>query len=186
MSDKQSSVPKALVIEDNGDLAETYSIWLEQKCDVHTATRGTAGLSWFDPSIDVVLLDRRLPDIAGDRVCREIRSRDDDVQIALITAIEPGEDLVDIPCDDYLVKPVTKDDVLDTVRELLLRSQLDEELQRHFAIASKMAALENSSSNDADAAITDLRRQAERTRARIDERLSELDDFEAAFQTIDG
>jgi DNA-binding response OmpR family regulator len=97
-----------------------------------------------------------------------------DDQKALLTSVEPGNELADLPCDDYLTKPVTQSRLRDTVRELHIRSELDDELQRHFTLTSKIAVLENSDANT-ERALSDLKRKAERSRARIEERISELD-----------
>lgn len=177
--------PTVLVVEDDRDLADTYSLWLDAAYDVRTAYSGRDGLVWYDEGVDVVLLDRRMPDLRGTRVLQTMNERELTAQKALLTSVDPGDDLVDLPCDDYLTKPVTKAQLRDTVRELHMRSKLDEELQRHFTLTSKIAALQNSAASESDEALEDLRHEAERVRARVEERLAELDEFEQAFRTLE-
>jgi DNA-binding response OmpR family regulator len=180
-----SEPPTVLVVEDDRDLADTYTVWLESEYDVRTAYSGTMGLTWYDDEVDVVLLDRRMPELSGMAVLQKMERRDGDAQKAILTSAEPGGELADIPCDDYLTKPVTKSGLRDAVRELQMRSRLDDDLQRHFALTSKIAVLEHSDAEGVEAALDDLRREADRTRARVEDRISDLDGFEPAFETID-
>jgi len=173
-----------LIVEDNQSLADTYELWLEPEYDVRLAHDGVDGLACYDSGVDIVLLDRKLPDRSGQRVIQRMDQCDIDDQKAMLTSTEPGAELTDIPCDEYLTKPVSKTELLDTVLELRLRLQLDDALKRHFALTSKLAALENSDTDVADGAIDRLRREVERSRARVERRLDAFDDFESAYQTL--
>lgn len=177
--------PTVLVVEDDRDLADTYSAWLEPEYEVRTAYSGSDGLTWYDTKIDIVLLDRRLPDFSGVNVIQNMAQRNVDDQKAMLTSIEPGRELVDLPCDEYLTKPVTKAQLRDTVRELQMRSELDDELQRHFRLTSKIVALENGNATGTDAALEDLKRKAKRVRAQIDDQLEEIDGFETPFRVVE-
>lgn len=177
--------PTVLVIADDRDLADTYSIWLESEYVVRTAYSGAEGLTWYDPSIDIVVFDRRIPDLAGTTLLESMDERDVDDQKAMLTKIEPGSEIVGVPCDEYLTKPITKSQLRDSVRELQIRSELDAELQRHFTLTSKIAALENSSATGTAEAVAKLRREAERFRARIEDKFSEVDGHEQPFRLLD-
>jgi YesN/AraC family two-component response regulator len=48
-----------------------------------------------------------------------------------------------MPFDEYLVKPVTSDQLKDVVERMLVRETLDEQVQRMFVLASKLATLES-------------------------------------------
>ncbi|SDZ76193.1 HalX domain-containing protein [Haloplanus vescus] len=181
---QHSDSPTILVVEDDRDLADTYRLWLEPEYEVRTAYTGADGLAWYDQSVDVVLLDRRIPDLSGIEVLRTMSKRDIDDQKAMLTAVEPGRELADLPCDEYVTKPVSEATVRETVQELQIRSQLDDDLQRHFALTSKIVALEQSDADGSNEALTELRRDATQIRARIDDRFSDLDDFDSAFLTL--
>lgn len=187
MSETQlpGETPTVLVVEDDQDLADTYSVWLEPTYDVRTAYSGADGLIWYDPEVDIALIDRRLPDFSGTSMIQNMEQRNVDDQKAMLTRIDPGRELVDLPCDEYLTKPITKAKLRDTVRELQMRSELDEELQRHFTLTSKIAALENSDATGTGAALDGLKREAEQVRARIESRFAEIDDVETAFWALE-
>jgi DNA-binding response OmpR family regulator len=61
----------------------------------------------------------------------------------MVTAVEPTLDIVEMPFDEYLVKPVTGDQLIDVVERMLVRETLEAQVQRMFVLASKMATLES-------------------------------------------
>lgn len=60
----------------------------------------------------------------------------------MVTAVDPDFDIVEMPFDDYLTKPVSREDLLDTVSEMLVRTTYDDQVREYFAVASKKATLE--------------------------------------------
>lgn len=184
--DQQSSeTVTVLVVEDDRELADTYSTWLEPEYDTRTTYSGSGGLTWYDPSVDIVLLDRRIPDPSGTTVVQTMEQRDNNDQKAMLTALEPESDLAKLPCDEYLTKPVTKSQLREVVRDLNTRLELDDELQRHFRLISKITALENSGASDTADAIDSLRRKADQASSRIEDQLSDLDEPEKAYHILD-
>ncbi|MFB6198139.1 MAG: response regulator, partial [Halobacteriaceae archaeon] len=137
-----------LIVEDDQDLADTYGIWLENNYNVEIAYDGEQALELIDETFDVVLLDRRMPGLSGDDVLERIRSRSVDCQVSMITAVEPDPDIVDLPFDEYLVKPIRKQDLVDVVDELLLREEFEEKAQEYFALSSTTDALEERGDED--------------------------------------
>jgi DNA-binding response OmpR family regulator len=182
------ATPRILVVEDETDLAELYAIYLSDLYDVQTATHGETALEKMDDDIDVVLLDRRMPDMTGDEVLAEIRSRGYDCRVAMITAVEPDIDIVEMPFDDYLVKPVTRDDLQGLVEVLLRRADYDSRTQEFFQLASKKAALESAPdvSVEDEAEYHELTERMEELRAGLDETLADLseEDFRDAFASF--
>jgi DNA-binding response OmpR family regulator len=139
-----------LVVDDEEDLASLYTAFLETEYDVRTATSGPEALEKVDDAIDVALLDRRMPGMSGDEVLAEIRDRVPDAQVAMLTAVEPDEDIVDMPFDDYKVKPVERSELLGVVETLLKRATYDAHSQEFFALASKKASLEIAGNDDTE------------------------------------
>jgi len=102
-----------LVVDDDSDLRSLYRCWLADSFEVLTAADGAAGLDRLDDDVDVVVLDREMPRMDGVAVAREIDRREVDPAVVMISSVEPGVDLLDIPVDDYLRKPVTRETVLE-------------------------------------------------------------------------
>ncbi|MEF8774263.1 MAG: bacterio-opsin activator domain-containing protein, partial [Halobacteriales archaeon] len=126
--------PVVLAVDDDEDLADTYALWLENRYEVRTAYGGEQALDALDGAVDVVLLDRRMPQVSGDEVLATLEERDLDVRVSMLTAVAPDSDVVDLPFDEYLVKPVTKEELVAVVDDLLLRSRMDERTREYLAL----------------------------------------------------
>jgi DNA-binding response OmpR family regulator len=162
-----------LAIDDEPDLAELYRVYLDASYEVHVATSGEAALEIMDESIDVVLLDRRMPDMSGHEVLSTMRAEGYDARVAMLTAVEPDVDIVDMPFDDYKTKPVTEEGLLTLVEVLLHRTQFDENSQEFFALASKKAMLEATDKTNTDE-YAQLVERLESVRNRVDSTLDHL------------
>jgi two-component system, OmpR family, response regulator VanR len=75
---------------------------------------------------DVVILDRDLPAMHGDEVCRALNSERPDTRVLMLTAYGEIDDLVDglaLGADDYLAKPFAFTELVARVRALARRAQ---------------------------------------------------------------
>jgi DNA-binding response OmpR family regulator len=141
--DLSSTDATVLVVDDDRDLADTYALWLRDHVDVHVAYSGADALDVLETEpVDVVLLDRRMPSMSGDDVLAEMRDRGHDQRVALVTAVEPTLAVVEMPFDDYLVKPVRRDALFSTVESLLSLADRSDAFQTYFTLKSTLAALE--------------------------------------------
>lgn len=131
-----------LVVDDQPDVADLYATWLDEGHAVQVAYDGEDALGRIDDDVDVVLLDRQMPGITGDDVLTAIADRDVDCRVVMVTAVDPDFDVVEMPFDDYITKPVGREHLLDAIDEMLAREAYDDGLQRYFAMASKKATLE--------------------------------------------
>ena len=135
--------PSVLVVDDEQSVAEAYSLWLKGEYDVETAFDGGEALELVDETTDVVLLDRRMPGVSGDEALEAMREAGYDCRVAMVTAVDPDFDIVEMPFDSYLTKPVTRDDVIEAIDELLKIDEYEDAVKQRFAVAKKRAALEN-------------------------------------------
>src|SRR5437016_2086964 len=74
---------------------------------------------------DVVVLDRNLPAVHGDDVCRRLVAAGAETRILMLTAADSTDQLVDgldLGADDYLVKPVVLAELGGRLRALARRS----------------------------------------------------------------
>jgi DNA-binding response OmpR family regulator len=74
---------------------------------------------------DVVILDRNLPLVHGDDVCRELTAAQSATRILMLTAADASEDLVDgldLGADDYMAKPVVLTELAARLRALARRT----------------------------------------------------------------
>jgi DNA-binding response OmpR family regulator len=121
-----------LIAEDEQHLADLYTDYLAEDYTVLTAYGGEEATEYLDQrgaEIDVALLDRRMPDLSGDAVLATINEDGLEIRVAMVTAVNPGFDIIDMGCDEYLVKPVSREDLLETVDRLLRISEYSEKHQ---------------------------------------------------------
>lgn len=119
---------RLLLVEDERKVASFVRQGLEEEnYQVDWVADGQRALERaFDTSYDLILLDLRLPDIAGIEVCRRIRLQDDQIPILMLTALDAVEDRVTglrAGADDYLPKPFAFDELLARIEALLRRTR---------------------------------------------------------------
>ncbi|WP_135661868.1 response regulator [Halorhabdus rudnickae] len=111
-------LPQALVVDDEREVADAYALRLRGLCEVETAYDGQAALEAArSRDIDIVLLDRHMPGMSGDDVLAELAEMDFAGRVIMVTAIDPDFDILDMPFDDYLCKPVDREDVQTVVTQ---------------------------------------------------------------------
>lgn len=167
---QQDVPPDVLIVEDERRLADLYAESLESSYSVSTAYTGAQALASLDSDPDVVMLDRRLPDMTGDDIVREIEERKIDTRIAMVTAADPDFDIIAMSIDDYLIKPVDGQDLEETVEKLLSAEYLEAKKRELSAKQVKRNVLAVEKSPEALAASEDF----SRLEARIDKLESEI------------
>lgn len=136
-------VPRTvLIVDDEAGMVELFSAYLESSCETRTATNGMEALELVDDTIDVAILDRRMPGTSGDEILEELRARGYRLPVAMLTAVQADVDIIEMPFDAYLTKPVSRDELLDVVEVLVQRQDYDETGREFFRLAAKKRSLE--------------------------------------------
>lgn len=134
--------PTVLIVEDERELADTYAQWLADDYHVNVVYSGEDGINQLTNNLDIALLDRRLPDMSGNDIITEIQEREINCRVAMITAVDPDFDILRMNFDEYLVKPVLKDNLNNCVTRLLRLKEYDEQFKESYALAVKQQLLE--------------------------------------------
>jgi two-component system, NtrC family, response regulator PilR len=134
-----------LIVDDEEVLQDILTVLVRK--EGHTpfnATTGEEGLAIVErDEVDLVLLDLMLPGMHGMEVLREIRRRDPDVVVVVITAFSSIESAIEAMREGafhYIPKPFKNEEVLLTVRKGLEQRRLTsenrslkEQLRQRFA-----------------------------------------------------
>jgi DNA-binding response OmpR family regulator len=108
---------RILIVEDEIEIAKNLTSMLKQRGNsiIHASDGETALKVLNEQSIDIVILDIRLPGMSGEEVLRDFRKNDGRYPVIVLTGhIIEEEDhirLLQLGADDYLTKPYS-DDVL--------------------------------------------------------------------------
>ena len=118
---------RVLVAEDHGRLATAIAEGLRREgIAVDIAFDGADALRHVAVHrYDVVVLDRDLPQVHGDEVCRRLREERSNTRVLMLTAASTIRDRVEglgIGADDYLPKPFDFDELVARIRALARRS----------------------------------------------------------------
>ena len=181
--------PTVLIVEDERHLAKLYANWLGTQYRVRTAYGGEQAIQSLDETVDVVLLDRRMPGLSGDEVLELITEREYACKVAMVTAIEPDFDILEMGFDDYLVKPVSLRELQMTVERLLTRRTYDEQVDEYARLLSKKVALETEKSRrqlEANQEFLELESRIEQLGSNVDELVLGFDqeDVTAVFRDL--
>jgi len=181
---------RVVIVDDEPDLADLYASWLSGEYAVETAYDGNDALTMLDESVDVVLLDRRMPAMSGDEVLQWIRERGLGCGVAMITAVDPGFDILELGFDAYLTKPVAAPELTGVTERLIRRLEYTDTLREFFAKLSTRETLVAEKPEfelEADERYRELEAEVEALRRESEAYMSELDgeDFEALFYRLD-
>ncbi len=123
---------KILVIDDEADIRESLDILLSTEgYRVETAENGREGLALLESRhFDLVLLDLMMPDISGMEVLSEVRRRDRETPIFMITAYGSVENAVQAlknGANDYFTKPWDNEKLLIEIDRAIRSARLERE-----------------------------------------------------------
>ncbi|HTB94903.1 MAG TPA: response regulator transcription factor [Candidatus Sulfotelmatobacter sp.] len=117
-----------LIVEDEPEMASLLTRGLEEESyQVSVARDGRAALELSAAeAFDVILLDVMLPQMDGLEVARQLRRREEETPVLMLTARDALGDIVnglDAGADDYLTKPFSFVELLARMRALVRRQQ---------------------------------------------------------------
>jgi len=127
MSDKK----RIMVVDDDPDIVDSVKSFLEKEgFAVDTAYDGKEGLEKIRANPpDAIVLDVMMPEMDGYQVCEVLKGDDalSEIPVVLLTAVASHvtttqythADGLNVEADDYLPKPVTAEQIVNAVKDLL-------------------------------------------------------------------
>src|SRR5947199_333864 len=123
---------RILVVDDEADIRESLEALLSlEHYQVDLAENATEGQHKIESgSYDLVLLDLMMPDRSGMEVLREVRERDAETPIFMITAygsVEVAVNALKSGANDYFSKPWDNEKLLIEIERMIARARLERE-----------------------------------------------------------
>lgn len=139
---------RILLVEDEKKIAEALKKGLtENQYHVEVAYDGLVGQKLFYSHVfDLTILDINLPGISGYDLCKEIRSKNQQIPIMMLTALNGIDDKIegfDAGADDYIVKPFDFKELLVRIRALLKRLRQNVPVGNILSIADLVMNLDS-------------------------------------------
>ncbi len=123
-SDHDGSRPRLLIVEDEVALATTLAKGLDRDGFlVHALHDGAHAITYLaQHDVELVVLDRDLPGLHGDAICRALVTIDHPARVLMLSAAAGPADRasgLELGADDYLAKPFEYADLVARLRRLL-------------------------------------------------------------------
>lgn len=146
MPDSGMPLATVLVADDNEDIRDTLSqLLIRQGYRVIGVADGNAALDILAAQpVDVALLDVQMPGQTGFAVCRKLKAQADKclIPVVLITGQGSTADRlqgIESGADDFLNKPVRKEELLARVRSLVRVKRYTDELESAETVLCSLA-----------------------------------------------
>jgi len=117
---------KILIVDDTETMRLTQQMMLkDEDCDIEMASNGVEALKKIEQNKpDLVLMDIMMPEMDGIECCRQIKSNDSmsDIKVVMVTTRSEYarvKEAFAAGCDDYINKPINKEELLTKVNDLL-------------------------------------------------------------------
>ena len=155
-----------LVVEDEEAIRSgLIDVFVFHGYNVDSAATGPEGLQKaLTGKFDLILLDIMLPGLDGYEICNQVRARDRDQPIIMLTAKTSDEEIIQglkLGADDYVPKPFSVQQLVLRVEAVLRRSRVGRQQARTLNIGNIEIDTENLSGVDGKDEIAFTKREIE-------------------------
>lgn len=122
-------MPNIIIVDDEQSLRQVLElVFREESYTVRTAFNGIQALEMLEAEpADVILTDVRMPDMDGIELLRNVRERNPDVGVVLMTAhssVETARDAFKLGADDFIEKPFDVEELKVIIAKTLEKQAL--------------------------------------------------------------
>lgn len=124
-TDRSADRTTVLVADDDRAFRETLLLWLadDRQWRSREAADGEEALSKLDGAVDVLVLDRRMPNLSGPEVVERLDETGFDGPVVVLSAFEPDDHLTDGEVAAYLTKPIDRETFVGALADVAGRPE---------------------------------------------------------------
>jgi two-component system cell cycle response regulator len=145
-AEEKADQAKILVVEDNGPGAERISNALSvDRHAVEVVPGGPAAMSRAaEGEFELIIVSLLLREGDGLRLCAALRSQDATRHVPLLVLVEEGDHdrlarALDLGCNDYLLRPIDKNELVARTRTQIRRRRYQEKLRTDYERSMSLA-----------------------------------------------
>ncbi len=117
---------KIMIVDDELEICEFLKeFFIDRQYDVVTASNGDEALAKVDnESPQILLLDVKMPGIDGIQVLKEVKRKNPNIKVIIVTAVETDDKISEafqLGADNYITKPLSLEDLERDVQEKISR-----------------------------------------------------------------
>ncbi|WP_276256500.1 winged helix-turn-helix transcriptional regulator [Halomontanus rarus] len=142
----EQTTPTVLLAESDRRITRMYSQWLADRYDVLCAHNDDELEVCLDENPDVVVFEREFPRVDPTTVIDAVSPK---CRIIILAGSRPGSDLLDIPCDDVLRKPLIQTAIHEAIDEQLARRGEPDTRRERASLSAKCSLFESVNSQEA-------------------------------------
>lgn len=114
---------KIMICDDELGIRESLKLILEKDYEIVEVTNGKECLQNLKENpVDLILMDIKMPKTSGLEILKQIKSIDPKIKVVMVTgykSVETATEAIKAGASDYVVKPFSSKDILETVQKLL-------------------------------------------------------------------
>lgn len=147
----ESEGENVLIVEDEESLAKLFAKQIGDEYDTTVVTHAGNAIANISVETDYVLLDRKLPGMSGDKVLEYIVSQPYDISVIIISAIDPDQNVIHQPYDEYITKTVDDGEIKEAMERVEKKNRFVELLGEYVKKAETWEVVQsNLSSAESD------------------------------------
>lgn len=143
MTNRGEDGGRVLLVETDTALRELYERWLSERFDVRPVRNGVAAERLLEDEIDVLVLNRILPDRSERAVFELVADREAEAGVVILTTQPPDLAVLDVPFDEYLLKPVDRFTLHEAVERAQRLVAVERCLRRYLRLLTKRDLVES-------------------------------------------
>lgn len=132
-----------IVLADDDDrLVEMHTNWLSE-FEIKTATDGKTARDALDETVDVLITDRRMPELSGEELAQYVATSGYDCRTVFVSSVGPDQSLCSVPFDGYVQKPAAPEKLQTVIDDVVARKSQPPKVREFESLQARIELFES-------------------------------------------